>query len=615
MRSNYRYWAALLALILLAFGLRLHHIALAPLRGDEAFTVRYWADSPSVVLTGLAWVEPHPFGAFFGFWAWKSLMGSSEFAMRMLPALTNLLGVPSMYILASCLGLKRPFRLFAAFLWAVNPDLIWHSQDVRNYAIWSGLSVITLCLLLRSVKGKRRATWVLYIVFATLGLYMFFLETFVVVVHGLYVRLTSRRAWKLWLTALLIIGVLLIPWFGQIIALAGSGYRGTAGHADVSALFSEFLPALMFGEHLNSPALNFLIAMTVAAFFLQLALISFLSSEPLKNSLVLFLTSLLLIPAGLLVIISTWLNVFRPSYLLTITPAILLTVAYGAQNCFEGPQSRWQSRGRFVIGMLLVVPYLSLTANSLTNYYAPTYRKGPDWRELGTYLQANVVRDDALIVVTSEAAGGSLDPAFEYYYHRPEGMILLPYPGLDTQTTVDQTLDEFHNVWVASSKVQGAAVLQAFSHNGALLFQEALNDFFVSLYRSQQVKADEVEAPLRLSIGGGELEGYSLVGARESGRTFAVLLYWKNLPPENMKVFVHLSTPDESQIAAQNDHTPQARGRDVYSMSLATVLPGEYKLDMGLYDPTTNERLPITNAVSGIVLGDHYILTDVEINR
>src|SRR5437764_9914 len=95
----------LVCLILLGFALRVYHLGWSSLRGDEAFAVRYWAVPPGAVLQGPAGEEPHPLGTFLSFWLWKSLAGSSEFAMRLLPALINLLGIPAIY------GISR--RLFS----------------------------------------------------------------------------------------------------------------------------------------------------------------------------------------------------------------------------------------------------------------------------------------------------------------------------------------------------------------------------------------------------------------------------------------------------------------------------------------------------------------------
>src|SRR5260221_5484051 len=188
-------WIVLVALILFAFALRIHHLGESSLNGDEAFAIRYWAQPPAQILApqGLAWSEPHPFGTFFAFWAWKSLVGDSEFAMRMLPALANLVGVPAMYAFTRRLLRNKTAALIAAFLWAINPNLIWYSQDARNYAPWAALSILSFWLLLRATDRSRRSDWALYVISTTLTLYVFFLEAFIVAVHVVYVMIFRRK--------------------------------------------------------------------------------------------------------------------------------------------------------------------------------------------------------------------------------------------------------------------------------------------------------------------------------------------------------------------------------------------------------------------------------------
>ncbi|MCZ2094913.1 MAG: glycosyltransferase family 39 protein [Anaerolineae bacterium] len=159
MSAARRRWLWTLALIAgLAFALRLYRLDALPLRGDEAFSVRYVAADPRDTLRDLVRREPHPLGTFISFWAWKQAAGDSEFAMRYLPLLGNLIGVAAVAQLGRRLLRSAPAGLIAAALWAVNPYLIWHAQDVRNYAIWAGLSPLALWLFLRAADwGRPRA--------------------------------------------------------------------------------------------------------------------------------------------------------------------------------------------------------------------------------------------------------------------------------------------------------------------------------------------------------------------------------------------------------------------------------------------------------------------------
>jgi hypothetical protein len=47
--------------------------------------------------------------------------------------------------------------------------------------------------------------------------------------------------------------------------------------------------------------------------------------------------------------------------------------------------------------------------------------------------------------------------------------------------------------------------------------------------------------------------------------------------------------------------------RDVYTLPLETVPPGEYALTIGLYDPDTNERIPVDGS-------DYFILQPITIS-
>jgi hypothetical protein len=68
MNQKHTIWLAVLTgLLTVAFAARIVALDGVPLRGDEAFAVRYWADSPQRVVRDLAQWEPHPLGTFLSF--------------------------------------------------------------------------------------------------------------------------------------------------------------------------------------------------------------------------------------------------------------------------------------------------------------------------------------------------------------------------------------------------------------------------------------------------------------------------------------------------------------------------------------------------------------------
>src|SRR6185369_14271755 len=96
-------------------------------------------------------------------------------AMRILPALIGLLGIPAIYAVGKHLG-SRQIGLIAAFLFALHPFEIWHAQDARNYAIWAGVSLIALWLGLRALDKLTRRDWLLYTLVASLAANIFYTE-------------------------------------------------------------------------------------------------------------------------------------------------------------------------------------------------------------------------------------------------------------------------------------------------------------------------------------------------------------------------------------------------------------------------------------------------------
>ncbi len=440
--------AACAAALLIAAALRLAGIGDQSLRGDEAFTARYWT-LPLADLTapdGLAWREPHPFGAFLTFGAWRALAGEREVALRALPALVNLIGAAAVYGLA-----RRLFRgershqagLWALLLWACNPYLIWHSQDVRNYALWSGVSALALYLLIRAADGGRWRAWALYALAEIAALYLFFLEGFMLALHALYVLLLRRRALPAWSVALGVIAAAHLPSFVQAIALAQSGYGGTRGGADL-ALLPNFWSVLLLGE-LSAPAFgaSALIALLIGVLFLP-------------ARLRLYFALSLSLPLIALFAIATRLNVFDPRYILAVVPFGALILA------------RATAQARVPFGALLGVALIGVQLAALAPYRAESYQKAPDWRGWAAFLRQHTTAQDTLIVTPADPASGATDPSIGYYYTDPARVLVLPYPQADTESFVREALASSRAVWFTPTGSDGREVLAALERYGQL---------------------------------------------------------------------------------------------------------------------------------------------------
>ncbi|MCW5881374.1 MAG: hypothetical protein KIS91_10625, partial [Anaerolineae bacterium] len=119
-----------------------------------------------------------------------------------------------------------------------------------------------------------------------------------------------------------------------------------------------------------------------------------------------------------------------------------------------------------------------------------------------------------------------------------------------------------------------------------------------------------ISRPLRVDLGERvDLAGYDLAADRVApGDTVDLTLYWhpQGRIPQNLKVFAHLVGLD-GKIVAQRDNVPAEGARpttgwrpgeyiaDRYRIAVPRNLaPGRYELRVGLYDPATDERLPVS---------------------
>ncbi len=610
----------LVALLGLTFGLRVYRLAAMPLRGDEAFSVRYWADSPSRVLIdtdqdaedGLAHREPHPLGTFLGFWAWKQMAGDSEFAMRYLPLLGTLIGTAALYRLGRRLLRSERLAYLAAGLWAVNPFIIWHAQDVRNYALWAGFSPLAMMLFLRALDSDRRRDWVLYVLLEALALYTFFLEAFLLFVQALYLLLFRRSRLRHAVSAWSALGVLLIPWFIQVWWLAHSGYQGTTPEPSLPALLTRFLPTLLVGDALTNP-------WRVAAPLLWCGLVALalIVGTRTQSKLLFWLAAWVMIPTILLLITNARMNIFHPRYLIAVTPALLLLMA---RAIGAGTEARsGLRRGLVVVSLaLLITPLVGFSY--LRHYYAGENPKAGDWPRLIAYLTSRARPGDLILQV-------SADPAFGYYYRGSAAETSLIY-GEDIAKQLDDELPHYHTIWLVGRfppvETYLADHLQEISTH-------TISSFTVIQYRQRQVWPGEIAVPLDIRFGDiVRLKGYTLLGPDDGTQALTLLLYWEPLRQTEISytVFTHLigstPSPSGSPLWDQDDHPPLGGVvpttvwkpgellRDSYQLLDSVQLaPGTYSLEAGFYDPADpNQRLPVSDA-SGNPLGDSYRLTTV----
>jgi hypothetical protein len=603
--------ALLVLLLLVGSAIRLAQLNQFAIRGDEAFTITYWMRLPlGESLRQVGTIDPQPPLAYALYRLWGLIVGTEAETVRFLPALFSIIGIAAIYSFGKRLG-GITAGLIAALLWVFHPMLIWHAQDARNYAIWSTLSVCALWLAIRALERQRRVDWVLYISAACLAGYVYYLEIFGLAALSLYVLISYRqmpeRLLK-WFGAMLTVGSVLAPWYLQPEIRSGGGYGGTTAGFQAELLWLRFLPELNFGQTLPAEVTARLWWVLVP---LLVIMMIWLARRYPRPTLLLFL--LLLLPPVLLAGVSLFLNVFTPRYVMLTIPAFVGVVALGVSRLW-----RYEHRISQVFSVLLLVVWLGGQFYSLSNYFfSNDYAKSPDWRTVVTFLNENASPDDIMI---QRAA----DEALNFYYDAYSlTLARKQLPANPTQSAdeivalLDADLLAHRSLWMLAQTFpdwQSAGIVE---HWTAEQTQQV---------RRGQIDRIPIEQYMAWSVTPEEIDGESLAVHGDSVRlldaqVFApsaaeahvtVWLYWQPLRQTEtpLKVFVHLTSDQTnpatgSPLWSQADQFPQGGRiatdtwqigeiyRDVYMIPAAHLPPGTYHIEVGLYEPSSGERLEV----------------------
>jgi 4-amino-4-deoxy-L-arabinose transferase-like glycosyltransferase len=198
-RGHWFFWSVV-GLTALAAALRFSTLGLQSYRHDEAVTAGRVLVSSLSGTMHLVWTsESTPPLYYLIAWAWSHLFGVHEVGLRSLSALFGIATVPVAYLAGRELIGRRTGLAIAALV-AVNPLLVWYSQDARAYALLVFLSAAALLFFLRARAGSARdlAWWA---VFSALALATHYFAFFPFAVEAVFLlawaRPLRRVAWAL----------------------------------------------------------------------------------------------------------------------------------------------------------------------------------------------------------------------------------------------------------------------------------------------------------------------------------------------------------------------------------------------------------------------------------
>jgi mannosyltransferase len=126
-------------------------------------------------------------------WLWTQLTGTGELGLRSLSALAGAATVPVAYLLGAELRGRRA-GLVAAALVAVNPMLLWYSQEARGYALLSFLTALAALYFVRALERGRRRDLHGWGIAAALALATHYFAIFPVALEALWLLRRRGRA-------------------------------------------------------------------------------------------------------------------------------------------------------------------------------------------------------------------------------------------------------------------------------------------------------------------------------------------------------------------------------------------------------------------------------------
>jgi mannosyltransferase len=187
-------------LLLLGAVLRFATLDLQSYRYDEAVTVgRVLHPSLFDTLSAVPRSESTPPLYYALAWGWSRVFGSGEIGLRSFSALAGTASIGVVYLAALALPLRRRAGLVAAAIVAVNPVLIWFSQDARAYALVFLLTALSFLFFARARRsgaggrgeGGARSDLAWWAVSSVLALWTHYFAAFVVIPEALFLLTSS----------------------------------------------------------------------------------------------------------------------------------------------------------------------------------------------------------------------------------------------------------------------------------------------------------------------------------------------------------------------------------------------------------------------------------------
>jgi mannosyltransferase len=446
-------WWPLAALTLLAAILRLTTLGEQSFWYDEAFTpVHVLHPSLTATLRSVVHTENTPPLWYLIAWADARLLGTGEYALRLPSALAGIATVPLAWAIGRELTGRRATAIAAAAFVAVNPLLVWYSQEARAYGLFVLFAALAMLCFLRALHRPTPGRMAAFALSGSLALLSHYFAVFLLipmVLWLLWVYADRLRAVAPAIGALVLVGLALTP---LISAQGGHGTQWIGAWALSSRL--QTIPQYYLTDYYGAAlghGIELLLALPIIA-GLGLGLWRVLTPPEERGALI----ALAIAAGGILIPIA--LVAFGADYLAPrnlvgamIPVTALIAVIVPSQRA---------GRAGIALAVIIAVAFLAITIDVTLS---PRLQRG-DWRGLARVLKASSLAPGRRVITTVELGAAPL----EYYL---SGSRNLPAGRSVRVSEIDETGYSPLRSSAGTPPVPGFRLLERRNVNGLIVYR------------------------------------------------------------------------------------------------------------------------------------------------
>lgn len=597
---------------------------IANFRGDEAFSIRLAGLPLSTLFAAMAASEPNPPLQFLFLRGWVGNLGLGEAVVRWPSVLSGVLAIAVAYRLAVALIGRRAALLAAAWM-AVQPFLIWYSEDVRAYASLSLWHLMAAGCAWEGLRTGRWRWWIASAVAAWMAMALHYFAVLPLAALALAVIASpgfERSRWRAgvsYATA----AALYAPWALYVWPLLAGHEKSWLTPLSAADIAWRTLVAYSTGGHWAGASGEWLLpGVVVLAALMGLGCVAALRDR----SRLAWLLALGPATPALLGLLNAWRPTYAEHYALPGLAGSLMLAALGLDSALARTLPR-RAAGVVAGAVMLSIGLVSLACVNNV-WFDPDFAKSPGWKTLADALAERAGPNDVVWV-------NRPDPALEIYVagrltleNAPPQAMPPAGTGTDAQHAIalKAALDQLEQAQRENRRVFFLAAPSAawdpdgVAGNNLLACCELLDEQVAGGLRFQVFDTPGRSLAARQPLDASFTPGMRLTGYRieRMADRLHLTLFWRAdaLIDGDYTVFVHLKAADGFQAAGADGDprggaAPTSRwtlNTDVIDPHPITIPPalarGTYAIEFGWYDRSTGERIPLTTGGDTLTIPD-----------